>query len=120
MFPHDYNCLGDNENKPVKWMAFESLTTNTYNSRTDIWSCGVFIWECFTLGLQPYVDVDPSDFVDYLAESELNRLKKPDNCPQDLYDVFFKCWSETPSTRPTLKELFNATHKFYNSLNNYV
>lgn len=101
-------------------MSFESLTSNTYNTRTDVWSCGVFIWECFTLGSQPYEDVDPFEFVDYLAQSENNRLLRPENCPQELFDVYSKCWSETPTSRPSLKELFNATHKFYNTLNNYV
>jgi RYK receptor-like tyrosine kinase len=120
LFPQDYHCLADNDNKPVMWMSLESLTNNVFNVRTDVWSCGVFIWECFTLSSQPYEQVDPFEFADYLAASESNRLERPSNCPQELFDVYSNCWSQNPQSRPSLKELFNATHKFYNTLNNYV
>ena len=40
LFPRDYNCLADNENKPTSWMALESLNDNVFNVKTDIWACG--------------------------------------------------------------------------------
>lgn len=36
LFPDDYHCLGDNENRPVKWMAPESLLQDLYTSATDM------------------------------------------------------------------------------------
>lgn len=35
-FPGDYHFLGDDENRPVKWMAYESLLHNSFNSSTDV------------------------------------------------------------------------------------
>jgi len=35
-FPNDYHCLGDNENRPIKWMAIESLTRREFSSASDI------------------------------------------------------------------------------------
>ena len=35
LFPHDYECLGDNENRPVKWLAIEALVDRRYSSATD-------------------------------------------------------------------------------------
>lgn len=119
MFPNDYHCLADNEIKPVHWMSVETLRHGTYNTRTDIWSCGVFVWECFSFGMQPYADIDPFEFADYLAERESNRLEAG-NCPAEIFDIIQRCWSHDPIERPTLKELFNSTHHFYNSLKNYV
>ncbi|GAB1294588.1 Tyrosine-protein kinase RYK [Apodemus speciosus] len=36
LFPMDYHCLGDNENRPVRWMALESLVTNEFSSASDV------------------------------------------------------------------------------------
>lgn len=35
-FPNDYHCLGDNENRPIKWMAMESLTRREFSTSSDI------------------------------------------------------------------------------------
>lgn len=35
-FPGDYHCLGDNENRPVRWMAVESLEFNTYTAASVV------------------------------------------------------------------------------------
>lgn len=43
LFPDDYSCLNDNENRPIKWMALESITLRTYNGASDIVSCYHFI-----------------------------------------------------------------------------
>jgi len=118
LFPNDYVCLANNENQPVYWMSIESLRQNKFNVRTDVWSCGVFIWECFTLAMQPFEGIDAFDLVDYLSESESNRLSKPVNCPSEVYNSVMNCWQATPSMRPSLKQLFQSLHKFYTSLNN--
>jgi RYK receptor-like tyrosine kinase len=36
LFPDDYSCLNDNENRPIKWMALESITLRTYNGASDM------------------------------------------------------------------------------------
>lgn len=38
----DYHCLGDNENRPVRWMALESLVNNEFSSASDVVSFVVF------------------------------------------------------------------------------
>lgn len=40
LFPMDYHCLGDNENRPVRWMALESLVNNEFSSASDVVSTG--------------------------------------------------------------------------------
>ncbi|VDP26242.1 unnamed protein product [Soboliphyme baturini] len=54
LFPQDYHCLGDNENRPVKWMALESIEKNEFTSASDAvkflrFSC----WRQMLLGLEP-------------------------------------------------------------------
>ena len=36
IFPGDYHCLGDNENRPVKWMAIESLLDKKFTAASDV------------------------------------------------------------------------------------
>lgn len=36
LFPGDYNCLGDNENRPVKWMAIEALQDKRFSTASDV------------------------------------------------------------------------------------
>lgn len=51
LFPNDYHCLGDNENRPVKWLALESLLKKEFTQSSDVFSYGVTCWELMTLGL---------------------------------------------------------------------
>jgi hypothetical protein len=57
------------------------------------------------LGAQPYEKNDPFEFENFLS-NEHNRLLKPHGCPDELYDMFRKCWNLDPSSRPNLKNLF--------------
>ena len=36
LFPADYHCLGDNENRPVKWLAIESLVHANFSTASDV------------------------------------------------------------------------------------
>ncbi len=36
LFPNDYHCLGDNENRPIKWLAIESLVYKTFSAASDV------------------------------------------------------------------------------------
>lgn len=120
LFPGDYHCLANNENNPVGWMALETLQDNVMSFQAEVWSCGVFLWECFSLSAQPYENIDPLELTEWLAASAENRLAKPSNCPNELYDLYKKSWDADPASRPTLKEMFYALHKFYSNLDNYV
>lgn len=57
LFPQDYHCLGDRENRPIKWMSIETLTKKQFSEASDAWAFGVLIWELCTLARQPYIDV---------------------------------------------------------------
>ena len=35
-FPNDYHCLGDNENRPIKWMAIESINRREFSNASDV------------------------------------------------------------------------------------
>ncbi|VDK60810.1 unnamed protein product [Anisakis simplex] len=118
LFPSDYHCLGDNENRPVKWMAYESLQKNIFNSATDAWSFGVTLWELLSCAQQPYVDVDPDEMILILEQGQ--RLVQPYNCPDDLYNVMYCCWQLDYRDRPTPQQLLIALQDFTIQLRQFI
>jgi len=36
VFPGDYHCLGDNDNRPVSWLAFEALVARNFSTAADM------------------------------------------------------------------------------------
>lgn len=82
LFPSDYNCLGDSENRPIKWMALEALQKKHFSEGSDVWAFGVLIWEMCTLAKLPYAEVDPFEMEHYLKDGY--RLAQPFNCPDEL------------------------------------
>ncbi|XP_064639327.1 tyrosine-protein kinase RYK-like [Lineus longissimus] len=118
LFPNDYHCLGDNENRPVKWLALESLIERKFSTASDLWAFGVVLWELMTLGQQPYVDVDPFEMAAYLREGY--RIAQPMNCPDELFAVMACCWALSPDDRPKFSQLLVCLQDFYTALGRYI
>lgn len=38
-------------------------------------------------------------------DKEGERLPKPEDCPQDIYNVILQCWAQKPDDRPTFVAL---------------
>ncbi|KAH0623948.1 hypothetical protein JD844_007171 [Phrynosoma platyrhinos] len=118
LFPMDYHCLGDNENRPVRWMALESLVNNEFSGASDVWSFGVTLWELMTLGQTPYVDIDPFEMAAYLKDGY--RIAQPINCPDELFAVMACCWALDPEERPKFQQLVQCLTEFHAALGAYV
>ncbi|NXX56555.1 RON protein, partial [Scopus umbretta] len=88
---------------PVKWMALESLQTQKFTTKSDVWSFGVLMWELLTRGASPYPEVDPYDMSRYLLWGR--RLPQPCHCPNTLYEVMLSCWAPAPEERPSFTGL---------------
>ncbi|CAH8508609.1 unnamed protein product [Schistosoma guineensis] len=118
LFPEDYHCLGDNTNRPVKWLALEALIERKYTMATDVWSVGITLWELITRGQQPYASIDAFEMTAVLRTGY--RLKKPHNCPDDLWKIIFACWKTNPSARPTIRQLIAKLKAFKIAVTNYI
>ncbi|CAG4983756.1 unnamed protein product [Colias eurytheme] len=118
LFPDDYHCLGDNENRPVKWMAPESLLHNQYTTASDVWSLGVTLWELCTLCAAPLCELDAGEVGALLAGGY--RPAQPHSCPDDLYGLMCWCWTMAAAARPLAPQLLAALHDFRQALSTYI
>ncbi|XP_032799430.2 platelet-derived growth factor receptor alpha isoform X2 [Daphnia magna] len=103
---------------PLRWLALESMTDNLYSSLSDVWAFGVVLWEICTLGGFPYANISDAQLMTYLLSG--NRLMRPDNVSEKLYEVMLKCWSANPDDRPTFRELRCSLEDFEAHHENYV
>uniref|UniRef100_A0A8C4UIJ1 receptor protein-tyrosine kinase n=1 Tax=Falco tinnunculus TaxID=100819 RepID=A0A8C4UIJ1_FALTI len=89
---------------PLKWMAPESIFDKIYNTKSDVWSYGVLLWEIFSLGASPYpgVQID-EDFCSRLKEG--TRMRAPEQATEEIYQIMLDCWRSNPNDRPRFSEL---------------
>ena len=97
----DYKSRGGQ--LPVRWTAIEALENRKFNEKTDVWSCGVLLYEIWTNGMLPYKGwTNQKVWVEVAAGY---RLPKPDGCMDEVYKEMLQCWAEEQDGRPTFREL---------------
>ena len=97
----DYKSRGGQ--LPVRWTAIEALEDRKFNEKTDVWSCGVLLYEIWTDAVIPYEGwTNQKVWVEVAAGY---RLPKPPGCSSDIYEMLRKCWLVKQEERPTFKEL---------------
>lgn len=94
---------------PVRWMSPESLVDGVFTSQSDIWAFGVLLWEIMTLGQQPYPARNNVEVLHYVRDG--GRLTRPQDCPEELYQLMLKCWSYSPEDRPTFRYILEELKK---------
>ncbi|XP_017758220.1 PREDICTED: tyrosine-protein kinase receptor ver-3-like [Eufriesea mexicana] len=105
---------------PLKWMAIEAITHQTYTTYSDVWSFGILLWEIVTMGAIPYPGISTSAILKLLKSGY--RMEQPVSCSVELYNIMFSCWNERPQSRPVFTELKESLDKLlsYQSDNKYL
>ncbi|XP_041697479.1 activated CDC42 kinase 1 isoform X1 [Coregonus clupeaformis] len=101
---HEHYVMQEHRKVPFAWCAPESLKTRTFSHATDTWMFGVTLWEMYTHGQEPWLGLNGSQIL-HKIDKEGERLPKPEDCPQDIYNVMLQCWAQKPDDRPTFVAL---------------
>ncbi|XP_065917181.1 class II receptor tyrosine kinase-like isoform X3 [Dysidea avara] len=100
---------------PIRWMAYECFF-GKFSVKTDVWAFGITLWEIFTIAKQqPYHEMGDQQVIDSALKGEKRILMaKPDNCPDEIYEVMLSCWVHDPSKRANFADLFDALKEITN------
>ncbi|XP_058043780.1 activated CDC42 kinase 1 isoform X3 [Ahaetulla prasina] len=101
---NDHYIMQEHRKVPFAWCAPESLKTRTFSHASDTWMFGVTLWEMFTYGQEPWVGLNGSQIL-HKIDKEGEQLARPEDCPQDIYNVMLQCWAHKPEDRPTFVAL---------------
>ena len=88
---------------PIRWMSIESIERAVYDTKTDVWSYGVLVWEVLTRGVNPYSELSNREVLGHLKGG--HRLPQPQYCPRAIYEILLSCWEADPNGRPTFASL---------------
>ncbi|XP_026758712.1 tyrosine-protein kinase Shark isoform X2 [Galleria mellonella] len=105
---------------PIKWYAPESYNYGTFSHASDVWSYGITLWEMFSFGKQPYGEMRGTEAIQLVESGK--RLERPENCPDEIYNVMLDCWAYNPDQRPTFGKLVDvfSQHPDYVNMNQLV
>jgi hypothetical protein len=88
---------------PLKWYAPECIYYFKFDSKSDVWSFGVTLWEAISYGEKPYRGMKGAQILKMLEAGE--RMACPEGCPQCVYDVMMSCWEFQKENRPDFATL---------------
>ena len=83
---------------PLRWMAPESYSDGTWDSKTDVWMFGVLLWEIFSEGELPWRGLADNQVIQNIQRRA--KLPQPPDCPNEFYfDIMLSCWRLDPFAR---------------------
>lgn len=89
---------------PWRSYAVESLMDDVFSTQTDVWTFGIFMWEVFSLGADPFSEYTfGPEFI--LCLKHGYRLQIPNNATVESYQLMLMCWYDDPETRPMFTKL---------------
>ena len=98
-----YRVGGTHGYMPVRWMPPEALLFGKFTTQSDVWSFGILVWEIYTFGHQPYYGLSNHEVIDAVKTGK--TLVCPEQCPVSMYDIMKRCWTRSPSKRPTMETI---------------
>ncbi|KAG8506808.1 Tyrosine-protein kinase Lck [Galemys pyrenaicus] len=96
---------------PIKWTAPEAINYGTFTIKSDVWSFGILLTEIVTHGRIPYPGMTNPEVIQNLERGY--RMVRPENCPEELYQLMNMCWKERPEDRPTFDYLRSVLEDFF-------
>ncbi|XP_040076080.1 NT-3 growth factor receptor isoform X4 [Ixodes scapularis] len=118
VYSTDYYRVGRHTMLPIRWMPPESILYRKFTVESDVWSFGVVLWEIFALGKQPWYELSNHEVIQQVTSGKL--LGKPDECPEEIYQIMLSCWKAQPQDRSPIKVLHEQLDHFCKAESEYM
>mmetsp|Transcript_33482 Transcript_33482/g.99671 ORF Transcript_33482/g.99671 Transcript_33482/m.99671 type:complete len:383 (-) Transcript_33482:2062-3210(-) len=91
----------------IRWAPPEVLQhgLQEWSQKADVYQYGVFLWEVFSEGCEPYADMSVREVYDAVRAGR--TLPKPHRCPQEMYQLMLRCWASDACERPDFIDILN-------------
>ncbi|KAH9488826.1 hypothetical protein Btru_058717 [Bulinus truncatus] len=96
---------------PLMWYAPECLYYHKFDSKSDVWSFGITMWEIMSNGARPYDRKKPQQILQFIESG--NRLSKPRNCDEKIYKIMLNCWEMHKEDRPRFCKLKSELQRLF-------
>ncbi|GMR51891.1 hypothetical protein PMAYCL1PPCAC_22086 [Pristionchus mayeri] len=97
------NYMSHGGKLPLKWMSPEAIEKYNFSVASDVWSYGILLFEIITLGGTPYADWAAAELLTRLKRGD--RMERPSNCNDSIFELMTQCWTGKPADRPTFSYL---------------
>ena len=99
---------------PIRWMPYESFY-GKFSIKSDVWAFGVTLWEIYCMAeREPYTGMTNEELIhDATKGHKRTLLKRPEICPQEVYDIMMRCWVHEPSVRADFEEIYSRLFLAY-------
>ncbi|CAN7986644.1 unnamed protein product, partial [Ixodes hexagonus] len=118
VYSTDYYRVGRHTMLPIRWMPPESILYRKFTVESDVWSFGVVLWEIFALGKQPWYELSNHEVIQQVTSGKL--LGKPEECPDEIYQIMLSCWKAQPQDRSPIKVLHAQLDHFCKAESEYM
>lgn len=83
---------------PIRWMAPESLSDQSYSTKSDVWTFGIVLYE-ITARQEPHITESLLTVGTKIRDEGFTPLV-PEDCPTLLQEIMQMCWRKNPTERP--------------------
>lgn len=90
------------ETGTYRWMAPEVINHQPYDSKADVYSFALVLWELMTSKI-PYNTMTPLQAA--VGVRQGLRPQIPENTHPRLINLMQRCWEATPTDRPSFEEI---------------
>ncbi|XP_068686667.1 proto-oncogene tyrosine-protein kinase receptor Ret-like isoform X2 [Montipora foliosa] len=94
---------------PVKWTAIESLLYGICTTQSDVWSYGIVLYEIFTIGGNPYPNIQDHR-IPYMLKDNY-RMPQPVHLDDEIYALMCECWQNDANDRPTFEAISSTIRR---------
>eukprot|EP00286_Rhodomonas_abbreviata_P027742 CAMPEP_0181297822 /NCGR_PEP_ID=MMETSP1101-20121128/5452_1 /TAXON_ID=46948 /ORGANISM="Rhodomonas abbreviata, Strain Caron Lab Isolate" /LENGTH=522 /DNA_ID=CAMNT_0023402799 /DNA_START=122 /DNA_END=1690 /DNA_ORIENTATION=+ len=89
---------------PTRWMAPEAIQYRRWSEKSDVYACGMLLWELWARGAFPFFEIDDDVQVKTMVVGG-DRPPQPQGCPENVFALMQKCWHQRRDERPSFNRL---------------